>query len=118
MRKYNQTPHSSLHGKTPQDRFFSEAEQIRRLPDEEIDRAFLLEADRRVSADCVITIDHVEYEVDCRYAKQKLRIRYSPDMKDVFIVEQDGTLTPVRLLNKIENASVKREKFLLCRGEE
>jgi hypothetical protein len=39
-------------------------------------------------------------------------------MKDVFIVEQDGTLTPVRLLNKIENASVKREKFLLCRGEE
>ena len=116
VRKYNQTPHSSLHGKTPQDRFFSEPEQIRRLPDEEIDRAFLLEADRRVSADCVITIDHVEYEVDCRYAKQKLRIRYSPDMKDVFIVEQDGTLTPVRLLNKIENASVKREKFLLCRG--
>jgi hypothetical protein len=60
----------------------------------------------------------VEYEVDCRYAKQKLRIRYSPDMKEVYIVEQDGTLTPVRLLNKVENASVKREKFMLCRGEE
>ena len=50
--------------------------------------------------------------------KQKLRIRYSPDMKEVYIVEQDGTLTPVRLLNKVENASVKREKFMLCRGEE
>ena len=118
VRKYNQTPHSSLRGKTPQERFFSEPEQIRRLPDQDLDRSFLLEADRRVSADSVIVIDHVEYEVDCRYAKQKLRIRYSPDMKEVYIVEQDGTLTPVRLLNKVENASVKREKFMLCRGEE
>lgn len=118
VRKYNQTPHSSLRGKTPQERFFSEPEQIRRLPDQDFDRSFLLETDRRVSADSVIVIDHVEYEVDCRYAKQKLRIRYSPDMKEVYIVEQDGTLTPVRLLNKVENASVKREKFMLCRGEE
>ena len=118
VRKYNQTPHSSLQGKTPQERFFSEPEQIRRLPDQDLDRSFLLEADRRVSADSVIVIDHVEYEVDCRYAKQKLRIRYSPDMKEVYIVEQDGTLTPVRLLNKVENVSVKREKFMLCRGEE
>ena len=118
VRKYNQTPHSSLRGKTPQERFFSEPEQIRRLPDQDLDRSFLLETDRRVSADSVIVIDHVEYEVDCRYAKQKLRIRYSPDMKEVYIVEQDGTLTPVRLLNKVENASVKREKFMLCRGEE
>ena len=118
VRIYNQTPHSSLQGKTPQERFFSEPEQIRRLPDQDLDRSFLLEADRRVSADSVIVIDHVEYEVDCRYAKQKLRIRYSPDMNEVYIVEQDGTLTPVRLLNKVENASVKREKFMLCRGEE
>ena len=118
VRKYNQTPHSSLRGKTPQERFFSEPEQIRRLPDQDLDRSFLLETDRRVSADSVIVIDHVEYEVDCRYAKQKLRIRYSPDMKEVYIVEQDGTLTAVRLLNKVENASVKREKFMLCRGEE
>ena len=118
VRKYNQTPHSSLRGKTPQERFFSEPEQIRRLPDQDLDRSFLLETDRRVSADSVIVIDHVEYEVDCRYAKQKLRIRYSPDMKEVYIVEQDDTLTPVRLLNKVENASVKREKFMLCRGEE
>ena len=118
VRIYNQTPHSSLQGKTPQERFFSEPEQIRRLPDQDLDRSFLLEADRRVSADSVIVIDHVEYEVDCRYAKQKLRIRYSPDMKEVYIVEQDGTLTPVRLLNKVENSSVKREKFMLCRGEE
>ena len=80
--------------------------------------SFLLEIERRVSADSVVVIDQVEYEVDCRFAKQRIRLRYSPDLTSIFIVEQDGTLTPIRLLNKQENAFVKREKIHLCRGEE
>ena len=115
---YNNTPHASLNGKTPQERFFSEPEQIRRLPLEQLDKDFLLEIERRVSSDSVIVIDQVEYEVDFRFAKQRIRLRYSPDMKDIFIVEPDNTLTPIRLLNKQENADVKREKIHLCRGEE
>lgn len=118
VQRYNQSPHSSLHGSSPQDRFFSEPEQVRRLPQEQIDTAFLLEIERRVSADSVIVIDQVEYEVDYRFARQRIRLRYSPDMKDIFIVGPDGTLTPIRLLNKQENASVKREKILLCKGDE
>lgn len=115
---YNQSVHSSLKGKTPQDRFFSEPERIRRLSEEEINHDFLLEIERRVSADSVITIDQVEYEVDYRFAKQRIRLRYSPGMEEIFIVEPDGTLTPIRLLNKQENAFVKREKIHLCRGDE
>ena len=115
---YNNSPHASLNGKTPQERFFSEPEQIRRLPPEQLDKDFLLEIERRVSSDSVILIDQVEYEVDFRFAKQRIRLRYSPDMKDIFIVEPDNTLTPIRLLNKQENADVKREKIHLCRGEE
>ena len=80
--------------------------------------SFLLELERRVSSDSVIVIDQVEYEVDYRFAKQRIKLRYSPDMKDIFIVEADGTLTPIRLLNKTENAYIKREKIHLCRGEE
>lgn len=118
VQKYNQSLHSSLKGKSPQDRFFSEPELIRRLSQEEIDQAFLLEIERRVSADSVIVIDQIEYEVDFRFAKQRIRLRYSPDMKDIFIIETDGTLTPIRLLNKQENAYVKREKLHLCRGVE
>ena len=53
VQKYNQTVHSSLQGKSPQDRFFSEPEQIRRLSQEEIEKDFLLEVERRVSADSV-----------------------------------------------------------------
>lgn len=118
VQNYNQTVHSSLKGLSPQDRFFSEPDRIRRLSDEEIENCFLLELERRVSSDSVIVIDQVEYEVDYRFAKQRIKIRYSPDMKDIFIVEADGTLTPIRLLNKTENAYIKREKIHLCRGEE
>ncbi len=113
VQSYNQSPHSSLKGKSPQDRFFSEPECIRRLPDGEADRIFLLEAERRVSADCVIVIDHVEYEVDRSFAKQRICLRYTPNRKEIFIVGQDGGFTPICLLNKQENASIRREKVHL-----
>ena len=98
VQKYNQTVHSSLGGKSPLDRFFSEPNRIRRLSDEDIENSFLLEIERRVSSDSVIVIDQVEYEVDCRFAKQRIKLRYSPGLKDIFIVEADGSLTPIRLL--------------------
>lgn len=118
VHNYNQTAHSSLKGKSPQERFFSEPECIRRLTGREISDFFLLEIERRVSADSVIVIGQVEYEVDCRFARQRITLRYSPDMEEVFIVEADGTLTPVRLLDKQENASVKRKKIYLYKGGE
>ena len=116
VRQYNQSPHSSLRGMTPQERFFSEPELFRRLPEEQINSSFLLEIDRRVSADSVIVIDQVEYEVNYRFAKQRITLRYSPDMSDIYVVESDGTLTPIRLLNKQENAFVKRDKVRLTGG--
>lgn len=118
IRKYNQTPHSSLRGQTPQDRFFSEPEYIRRLTPEDIEKDFLLEVERRVSADSVIVIDHTEYEVDYRFAKKRIRLRYSPDMRDIFVVEADGALTPIRLLDKHANAVIKRDKVRLAGGED
>ena len=110
--------HSSLNGKTPQDRYFSEPNLFHRLSDEAIEHSFLLEIERKVSADNVITIDQVEYEVDCRFSKQHIKLRYSPGLDEIYIVEADGTLTPIRLLNKVENAFVKRDKVHICRGED
>ena len=118
VKSYNQHPLSSLRGMSPQERFFQEPELISRLPDEQIESSFLLEIERRVSADSVIVISQVEYEVDYRFAKQRITLRYTPDMKDIFIVEADGSLTPIRLLNKHDNASVKRNKVHLTGGED
>ena len=103
---------------SPDERFFSEPNQIRRLPADEADKLFLLEIERRVSADCVITIDNTEYEVDCRYSGTRVCLRYSPDMKTIYLVENEGTLTPIRLLNKQENANIKRNKIYLSGGVE
>ena len=118
VRSYNQTVHSSLKGMSPQDRFFSEPELIKRLPEDQIEKSFLLEIERRVSADSVVTIDQIEYETDCRFAKQRITLMYTPDMKDIYVVENDGTLTPIHLLNKHDNASVKRDKVRLTGGDE
>lgn len=68
--------------------------------------------------DSVVVIDQVEYEVDYRFAKQRITLRYTPDRKDIFVVEADGSLIPIRLLNKQDNALVKRDKVRLTGGED
>ena len=116
---YNKKPHSSLDGKTPEDRFFEDSSRIKRLSDEKIEQSFLLEYERRVAADGVITIEGIEYEVHYRYAKQKIRLRYAPDLSQVFIVNPlTLELEEIKRLNKHDNAKIKREKIRLAGGDE
>lgn len=116
--KYNQTVHSSLSGLSPQDRFFKESFIIKRLTDEQIEKSFLLEYKRRVSKDNVVLIDEVEYEVDYRYSGQMITLRYSPNLSKIYVVNKDtGELDPIKLLNKHENALVKRKKVKLAGSE-
>lgn len=116
--KYQHTGHSSLEGKSPSERFFEDSEHIIRLNKEELDTFFLLEIERRVSADNVIVIDQEEYEVHYRYASQRITLRYSPDLKQVYIVDpHTGSLEKIKLLNKHENAHIKREKIRYTGGE-
>ncbi len=116
---YNQTIHSSLNGLCPQDRFFHESYLIKRLSDEQIEYSFLLEYERRVSADNVIMLDEVEYEVPYRYSKQKVTLRYSPDLSKIYVVDKrSGELTAIKLLNKQENSLIKREKVKLTGGDQ
>ena len=120
LQRYNQTVHSSLNGMTPEERFFSESEQIHRLSEQNIDSSFLYETERRVSADNVLSIDNQQYEIDDCYAKQKVRLRHSSDLQKVFVVAPSGELIPIRLrpLNKQENSKIKRERFHLSEGGE
>ena len=116
---YNRTIHSSLDGKSPEDRFFSESQLIKRLTNEQIEQYFLLEYERRVSADNVVLIDETEYEVDYRYSRQKVTLRYSPDLSKIYVVDKStGELTPIKLLNKQENSQIKRKKIKLTGGDE
>ena len=119
VNSYNQHIHSSLNGLSPQDRFFKEAHMIKRLTDEQIETSFLLEYERRVSADNVVMIDETEYEVDNKYSKQRITLRYSPDLSKIYVVDKNTSeLTEINLLNKHENSVIKREKLKLTGGQD
>lgn len=115
IQKYNTTPHSSLEDNmSPNDRFYKESNTIIEMSQEKIEKSFLLELERTVSPDSVIKIDNIEYEVDYHYQSQKVLLRYSPDLSKVYIVDKsDDSLKEIKLLNKISNSGVKREKISL-----
>lgn len=112
VRKYNLTPHSSLDGVSPHDRFFNKEDSIKYLDPDKIDTIFLLKDTRKVSADSVIRINNSDYEADCRFAKSTVIIRYLPDMSAVYIQDNDGNLIPVHPLNKHDNAVTKRQEHI------
>lgn len=115
IQKYNTTPHSSLEDNmSPNDRFYKESNTIIEMSQEKIDKSFLLELERTVSPDSVIKIDNIEYEVDYHYQSQKVLLRYSPDLSKVYVVDKsDDSLKEIKLLDKISNSGVKREKISL-----
>lgn len=115
IQKYNTTPHSSLEDNmSPNDRFYKESNIIIEMSQEKIEKAFLLELERTVTPDSVIKIDNIEYEVDYHYQNQKVLLRYSPDLSKVYVVDKsDNSLKEIKLLDKISNSGVKREKISL-----
>lgn len=116
IHKYNTRPHSSLGDNiSPNDRFYQESKLIVEMSEEQIEKSFLLEIERKVSADGVVNIDCKEYEVDYSYQNQKILLRYSPDMSKVYVVDRaDNSMKEIKLLDKKANGSVKREKARLA----
>lgn len=110
VNKYNATIHSSL-GKTPSERFFMESEYIKRLTDKEIKEYFYLEKECKVSIDNIINLEKRQFEVPYIYSKQLIKIRYSYDFKEVFVVRNDGNLEEIKLVDKIANSKIKREQI-------
>lgn len=114
VQEYNQRAHSSLNGKSPMERFFSESTLIIRMNEDEIERSFLLEIERKVSNDSVIVIDEKEYEVNYKYQGQRLLIRYSPDLKKVYVVDSiSKEMEPIERLDKNKNSTMHRQKVKL-----
>ena len=119
VQQYNSTPHSSLAGKTPIDRFFEESNTIVRIPQQQADKMFLLEIERKVSTDNVIVIDQLEYEVDYKYAGMKVLLRYSPDFREVYVVDRESnSLEKINILKKTDNSKIVRKKMRMVSDDE
>lgn len=118
VQKYNQSPHSSLNMRTPQDRFYEESNLIFRFDENRINNTFLLEDERTVSADNVIVIENKSYEVDYKFAGRRLLIRYSPDLSRIYSVDREtGEMEEIHLLNKHRNSIGHRKTFRFSQGE-
>ncbi len=62
--QYNHTPHESLDGKTPSERWLQDARDLRMPQDRAwLDAGFLITQERRVSNDHVVSLDGTLYEV-------------------------------------------------------
>lgn len=110
VQNYNNTVHSALNGITPQDRFFNESSLITRMTDAQIEKSFLLEIERKVSADCIVMIDNQEYEVDSKYTNRRLTIRYSSDLNEVYAYEKEtDEYEKIHLVDKHSNSKIKRK---------
>ena len=107
--KYNNTKHSQLNC-SPFNRYFQDQNHQIMLGDDKLDKIFLLEIERKVSIDCVIPINSVDYEVPQKYANKRVKIRYSPDLKRIFVVNPDDTLEEITILDKKANSKIKRNK--------
>lgn len=73
---YNQRPHESLGGDSPAQRFQTDPRPLR-FPqsDAELRRKFEIHLNRRVSADHVVSVDGVLYEMPRGYAGQRVVLR-------------------------------------------
>lgn len=111
IREYNNTIHSSLNGKTPVQRRNQDASIIKYLPEENIDRDFMLEIERKVSFDSVVLIDTKEFQVPYKYSSRKIKIRYSHDYSKAYVINGNN-FEEIKLLNKIENSQIKRKSKL------
>jgi hypothetical protein len=72
---YNHTPHESLGGQTPAQRFHRDPRPLH-FPEDRgwLDDCFLISFERRVSTDNVIPCDGIFYEIPRGYARQRIRL--------------------------------------------
>jgi len=117
VNEYNNTIHSSLDNKTPNERFFEEIKLIHYLDETKLEEDFMIEEKRKVSLDNVIVLDGKEYEVPYRYSNQKITIRYLPDVLEAYVIDPlTKKKEKIHLLDKHSNANIKREKYYLSKG--
>lgn len=114
VNNYNNTPHSSLNGLTPMERYLKEADLVKKLDETSLEKDFLFEIERRVSIDNIVVIDNKEYEVPAVYSSKKVRIKYLDPKDGVFIIDGDKQIE-IKPLDKKANA--KRVRISL-QGED
>lgn len=107
--QYNSTVHSSIKAK-PIDKFLCNHNELKLLPLQDLNNAFLHRVNRKVKNDSTVSIDNKIYEVPIQYVGSKINIRYdSINDNEAFIFSENGEkLHKILKVNKIDNSKIKR----------
>ena len=99
---YHVSPHRSLDGQSPLDRWMRSADALRPLPrDLDLDRLFLEQARRRVSKDGTLSLKGIRFEAGPFFIGHRIELRFdSFDLRRIWRIDDDGAwheLYPVDL---------------------
>jgi len=109
--KYHRSPHSSLDGRTPIDRYMADEAHMRfPTSPKEVHEAFLACVKRKVKGDATISIDNVAFEVPQKFIGKSLAIRYNPDDLSFADIVPEDKSDPVRVypVRPRDNALIPR----------
>lgn len=118
INKYNNACHSSLEKenenyKTPRERWFKDSNLIVKKDNNFIDISFLHTAYSKIRSDAIAYIKNHEFEVNMKYIKKKITIKYDPNnFKKAWIYENGELLEEIKEVDKVSNSKIKRKSTM------
>lgn len=108
--RYNHTPHESLDGDTPHQRFMADTKALR-LPenDDELRRRFVVHVERRVSNDHIVKLDGVDYEMPRGHAGERV-VLHRRVLDGTVAALHDGRLVDLAPVDVHANAHSRRAR--------
>ena len=117
VNKKNNSAHSSLEGRTPLNVFMEDAQLIRRVESDYLERVFYHTATRKVANDATVKLNTKIYETKQEYIGTRVTLKYKPDLSSVYFY-YDEKYIEIYEVNKVENSRIKRNKPLFSEDEE
>lgn len=112
VQEKNHTFHRSIQ-QTPFERMTHDDTPIHRVNKEKLEKAFLHTMTRRVANDGTLKLNNRTFEAGYLCIGLTITIRYLPDLSKVYHETDEQQLLPLKEVNKIENARIKRTQIRL-----
>jgi hypothetical protein len=107
--QYNERPHESLGGRSPNEVWNADERPLKFVSsDEQLRERFIITERHRVSADNIIKVDGQQYEAPIGYARRNIDVRrYFLD--DVVAIIHENKVLPLHLVDQHANATQHRQ---------
>ena len=113
VKEYNSKFHSGIND-IPRNRFQRDFDKIKFINSHDtVDKMFLHVEEKPVAMDATVRIAGKDFEVNQKYIKQRILIKYAPDdLSFVYVFNsKDNTLEKAYPVDKIANSKMKRKNF-------